>query len=91
MKVDFSELKVLFMVSAFNGLSQKIWCELSPLFKKVELLVGTNASAVRAINPDLILCPFMKDYIPDSVWQEYPCLIVHPGPATDGGPHCCFR
>lgn len=84
--MDVSNLNVLFMVSAFNGLSQKIWCELNICYQQTELLIGVNADVVEKINPDLILCPYMKDYIPDRIWKHYPCLIVHPGPVTDGGP-----
>ena len=84
--MDTRNLKVLFMVSAFNGLSQKVWCELNDCYKQTELLIGVDVEVVEKISPELILCPFMKDYIPDRIWQHYPCLIVHPGPVTDGGP-----
>jgi len=84
--MDVSKLNVLFMVSSFNGLSQKVWSELNAYYAQSELLIGVNADVVVKMVPDIILCPFMKQYIPDQIWQNYPCLIVHPGPPDDGGP-----
>ena len=84
--IDFSNLRVLFLVSAFNGLSQKIWVNLTPRFKSFKLQIGVDEHKIHAFHPDLILSPFLQHYIPDSVWFKYPCLIVHPGPPGDGGP-----
>ncbi|MBT4527064.1 MAG: hypothetical protein HOC24_10975 [Deltaproteobacteria bacterium] len=84
--MDVSQLNVLFMVSSFNGLSQKVWSELNSCYAQSELLIGVDADVVEKMAPDIILCPFMKAYIPDRIWQNYPCLVIHPGPSNDGGP-----
>src|SRR5205823_14993227 len=35
--------------------------------------------------PDLILCPMLTRIIPRSIWEEYPCIILHPGILGDRG------
>ena len=34
----------------------------------------------------MIVCPFLKQMIPESIWSTRRCLIVHPGPPGDRGP-----
>jgi putative two-component system hydrogenase maturation factor HypX/HoxX len=36
--------------------------------------------------PDLIICPFLKEKLPEHVWKNHLCLIVHPGIKGDRGP-----
>jgi putative two-component system hydrogenase maturation factor HypX/HoxX len=43
-------------------------------------------AAVRDHDPELIVCPFLKTMIPETVWRRHRCLIVHPGPPGDRGP-----
>ena len=43
-------------------------------------------TAVEAHRPDLVVCPMLKKLIPESVWRNYTCLVVHPGPHGDRGP-----
>ncbi|GAA2134957.1 formyl transferase [Glycomyces algeriensis] len=86
-------MKILLLVSAFNGLTQRVWCtlreqghevgvELAPAHKDPETLVR----AVERIDPDLILCPFLKHRVPEAVWRRWTTVIVHPGPVGDRGP-----
>ena len=41
--------------------------------------------------PDLIVCPMLKKFIPESIWATRRCLIVHPGPKGDRGPSSLDR
>lgn len=86
-------MKILLLVSAFNGLTQRVWCslreqghdvgvELAPAFGEPEALTR----AVERIGPDLILCPFLKHRVPEEVWRRWTTVIVHPGPVGDRGP-----
>jgi putative two-component system hydrogenase maturation factor HypX/HoxX len=86
-------LKILLLVSAFNGLTQRVWCslreqghdvgvELAPVFDTPEALTRE----VERIDPDLILCPFLKHRVPEEVWRRWTTVIVHPGPVGDRGP-----
>ncbi len=42
--------------------------------------------AVEKHGPDLIVAPMLKKAIPESIWRNYTCLIVHPGIKGDRGP-----
>src|SRR6185437_9859657 len=44
------------------------------------------AAAVARHAPELIVCPMLKTIIPESVWANHRCLVVHPGPKGDRGP-----
>ena len=83
-------LRILFLVSAHNGLSQRAWIALSDLGHDVSVAVVGSASdmeaAVQEHDPQLIVCPFLKQMIPASIWSRRRCLIVHPGPRGDRGP-----
>jgi len=43
-------------------------------------------AAVAAHQPQLIVCPILKKFIPESIWSRHRCLVVHPGPPGDRGP-----
>jgi len=86
-------MRILLLVSAFNGLSQRVWChlrdeghevgvELAPTFADDAALT----EAVQRSAPDLILCPFLKHRVPASVWRRWPTVVIHPGPVGDRGP-----
>ena len=83
-------MQILFLVSAHNSLSQRAWIALAERGHDLAVAVVDSAAAmeaaVRAHAPDLIVCPFLKSLIPESIWGQRCCLIVHPGPPGDRGP-----
>lgn len=83
-------MKILILATAFNGLCQRIHRELSLMghIVSVELAISDThmIEAVTMFNPDLVVCPYLKERIPTSIWEKYVCLIVHPGIAGDRGP-----
>jgi putative two-component system protein, hydrogenase maturation factor HypX/HoxX len=83
-------MRVLFLVSAHNSLSQRAWIALTELGHEVAVAVVDSAAAmeaaVREHHPQLIVCPMLKRLIPESIWAGHRCLIVHPGPRGDRGP-----
>ena len=83
-------MQILFLVSAHNSLSQRALIALTELGHDVAVAVVDSApsmeAAVRVHAPDLIVCPFLKTLIPESIWERHCCLIVHPGPRGDRGP-----
>ncbi|HET6529765.1 MAG TPA: hydrogenase maturation protein [Actinoplanes sp.] len=81
-------MRVLLLVSAFNGLSQRVWCALREAGHDVGVLLATDdiTEGVRAARPDLIICPFLKHRVPAAVWQHWRTIIIHPGPVGDRGP-----
>jgi putative two-component system protein, hydrogenase maturation factor HypX/HoxX len=88
--VKVAGLRVLFLVSAHNSLSQRVWTELTALGHEVTVAVVSCAlemeTAVAVHRPELIVCPMLKAMIPESIWARHRCLIVHPGPLGDRGP-----
>ncbi len=47
---------------------------------------GDMEVAVARHSPELIVCPMLKQRIPESIWSTRRCLVVHPGPMGDRGP-----
>jgi putative two-component system protein, hydrogenase maturation factor HypX/HoxX len=82
-------LRVLFLVSAHNSLSQRTLIALSALGHEISVAVVSSGAEMEAAvarhQPELIACPFLKRLIPESVWRDHRCLIVHPGPRGDRG------
>jgi putative two-component system hydrogenase maturation factor HypX/HoxX len=83
-------VRVLLLVSAFNGLSQRAWCALREAGHDVGVLLATGAQdiidGVAAARPELILCPYLRDRVPAQVWRQHRTVIIHPGPVGDRGP-----
>ena len=83
-------MNILFLAHSFNSLTQRLWVELSRRGHHVSLEFDINDAvteqAVALAKPDLIIAPFLKRAIPESVWKQHICLIVHPGPPGDRGP-----
>src|SRR5919108_4815239 len=83
-------LRILFLVSAHNSLSQRAQIALTELGHTVEVAVVETAEAMEAAvtrhRPELIVCPMLKKIVPESIWSRHRCLIVHPGPVGDRGP-----
>ncbi|MGH3349124.1 MAG: enoyl-CoA hydratase-related protein [Nocardioides sp.] len=85
-------MRILLLVSAFNGLTQRVWCDLKEGGHDVGVVLApvhddsSLVAAVDAIAPDLILCPFLKHRVPEPVWGRYPTVVIHPGPLGDRGP-----
>ncbi|MEV6844686.1 enoyl-CoA hydratase-related protein [Actinoplanes sp. NPDC051411] len=83
-------VRILLLVTAFNGLTQRVWCSLREAGHDVGVQLATSAEdmieGTRAADPDLIICPFLKDRVPATVWQRWRTIIIHPGPVGDRGP-----
>ena len=81
--------RILFLVSAHNSLSQCAYLALTELGHQVAVAVVDSAaameSAVARHRPQLIVCPMLKTFIPESIWRTNRCLVVHPGPKGDRG------
>ncbi|PUB81082.1 MAG: hydrogenase maturation protein [gamma proteobacterium symbiont of Ctena orbiculata] len=83
-------MRILFLTRAFNSLTQRLHVELRAQGHKVSVEFDINdAVALEAVDlhrPDLIIAPFLKRAIPESIWSNHVCLIVHPGIRGDRGP-----
>jgi len=83
-------VKILLLTHLFNSLAQRLHVELRAWGHEVtvefDIADDVTEEAVALAQPDLVLAPFMKRRIPESVWSRQLCLVVHPGPPGDGGP-----
>ena len=83
-------MRILLLCSAFNGLSQRAWIELRQGGHDVSVELATSeapsVAAVAAVDPELIICPFLRERVPAEVWRRYRTIIIHPGPKGDRGP-----
>jgi putative two-component system protein, hydrogenase maturation factor HypX/HoxX len=83
-------MRILFLGSAHNSLSQRAYVALTDVGHQVAVAVVDSAAAMEAAverhRPQLIVCPMLKTIIPRSIWSKHRCLVVHPGPRGDRGP-----
>jgi putative two-component system hydrogenase maturation factor HypX/HoxX len=83
-------VRILLLCSAFNGLSQRVWCALRDAGHQVGVLLATSerdiTEGVRAAGPDLIIAPYLTDRVPAAVWRHWRTIVLHPGPVGDRGP-----
>lgn len=88
-------MRILLYSSAFNSLTQRAAAELTyaghDLAVALDLGGGeAGATELRAAverhRPELVIAPMLTTGIPEDVWSERICLIVHPGPPGDRGP-----
>ncbi|WP_019867495.1 enoyl-CoA hydratase-related protein [Methylovulum miyakonense] len=84
-------MRILLISSAFSGLTQRFYTELEDAgyTVSVELHLGDMAALIEGVSlftPDLILCPFLTRRLPKEIYENYKCLIVHPGTKGDRGP-----
>ena len=83
-------MKILFITSAHNSLSQRLLIELTDRGHQVSVALARSdeamLTAVAQHAPNLIIAPMLKVAIPEAIWSQYKCLIVHPGIKGDRGP-----
>jgi putative two-component system hydrogenase maturation factor HypX/HoxX len=83
-------MRILFLIHAFNSLSQRLYVELArrghELSVEFDINDAITGEAVALFRPDLVLSPFLKRPIAETVWRHHLCWIVHPGPRGDRGP-----
>jgi putative two-component system protein, hydrogenase maturation factor HypX/HoxX len=84
-------MRILLLSSAYNSLTQEAHVELAARGHFVGVATGMKADGMRAavgrFRPDLILCPMLAQVIPRDLWEQHPCLILHPGIVGDRGGH----
>ena len=83
-------MKILFLTHSFNSLAQRLYIELVRRGHEVSIEFDINdavtVQAVELYRPGLIVAPFLKRAIPEAVWRNHVCLVVHPGIVGDRGP-----
>src|SRR5919197_4020770 len=83
-------MRILLVASAYNGLCQCAHIELALRGHEVSVELFIDEEAVREgiglFKPDLVICPFLKQRIPDDICKRHTCIIIHPGIKGDRGP-----
>lgn len=84
-------MRILILTRSFNSLTQRLYVELTTRGHAVsvefDIADSVTEEAVEMFRPDVIVAPFLKRAIPESVWRKHVCLIVHPGIVGDRGPN----
>ena len=82
-------MKILLIISSFNSLSQSMFCKLRELNHEVSVKFAITSELmieeVQSLNPDIVLCPFLKEYLPKEIYENYNSFILHPGIIGDRG------
>ncbi len=83
-------MRILFLTHSYNSLAQRLHGELVARGHDVsiefDIADSVTEEAVALFRPDLIVAPYLRRAIPESVWRRHVCLVVHPGVVGDRGP-----
>ena len=83
-------MRILLLAHAFNSLTQRLFVELGAAGHGVsiefDIADSVTEEAVALFGPELVVAPFLKRAIPESVWRRYRCIVIHPGIPGDRGP-----
>ncbi len=83
-------MRILLLTHAFNSLTQRLAAELNERGHETsvefDIADSVTEEAVALYQPALIVAPYLRRAIPESVWSRQVCLIVHPGIVGDRGP-----
>ncbi len=83
-------MRILLLTHAFNSLTQRLGAELQKRGHEIsiefDIADSVAEEAVALFRPDLIVAPYLRRAIPESIWKRHACLIVHPGIVGDRGP-----
>src|SRR5262245_52199320 len=89
-QIKKAAVRILFLTSTHNSLSQRLFVELVDRGHVVTVTPATSAddmmNSVTEHAPDLIIAPMLKSAIPEAIWSRHICLVVHPGIEGDRGP-----
>ncbi|MCK9381911.1 MAG: hydrogenase maturation protein [Sulfuritalea sp.] len=83
-------MRILLLTHAFNSLTQRLEAELQRRGHEIsiefDIADSVAEEAVALFRPHLIVAPYLRRAIPESIWSQHVCLIVHPGVIGDRGP-----
>ena len=83
-------MRILLIATSYNGLCQRAHIELEELGHQVSLSLSVSEDEMRGavlrFQPEVIICPFLKEKVPEDIWKRHVCIIIHPGIRGDRGP-----
>ncbi|WP_324170835.1 hydrogenase maturation protein [Sulfurimonas sp.] len=82
-------MKILLIVSAFNSLTQRVFCLLKDMNHTISIEYAISdevmIDSVQRFKPDIVFCPFLKKFIPKEIFLNTPSFVLHPGIRGDRG------
>jgi putative two-component system hydrogenase maturation factor HypX/HoxX len=82
-------MRILLLTRSYNSLTQRLHVALAARGHAVsiefDIADAVTEEAVVLWRPEVVIAPFLKRAIPESVWRRVRCLIVHPGIVGDRG------
>ncbi len=82
-------MKITLLITTFNSTSQLAYSYLKGLKHHLDIVYAINnqemIKEVESFNPDIIISPFLKKFVPDEIYTKYPTFILHPGIIGDKG------
>ncbi len=88
-------MRILLLTHSYNSLTQRLHAELTArgheLSIEFDIADSVTEEALALFHPDLIVAPYLRRAIPESVWSRHLCLVVHPGIVGDRGPSALDR
>ncbi len=83
-------MRILLLTHSFNSLTQRLFAELREdgheISVEFDIADSVAEEAVALFQPDVVVAPFLKRAVPESIWTRHLVLIVHPGIVGDRGP-----
>ncbi len=88
-------MRILLLTHSYNSLTQRLHAELMArgheLAIEFDIADSVSEEAVALFRPDLVVAPYLRRAIPELIWKNHVCLIVHPGIVGDRGPSALDR
>jgi len=78
-------MNILLLSDTYNSLTQAIHVSLKDKGYNPKILYTVDIDKILLLNPKIILCPFLKSYLPKNIYTNYPAYVLHPGPIGDRG------
>ena len=75
-------MRILLLTHAFNSLTQRLGAALQERGHEIsiefDIADSVAEEAVALFRPDLIVAPYLRRAIPESIWKRHVCLVGQP-------------
>ncbi len=82
-------MKISLLVTAFNSTSQLAYTYLKDRKISVDVVFFIDemqiTKEIEAFAPNAIICPYLKKFVPQALYEKYTTFILHPGVQGDRG------
>jgi putative two-component system hydrogenase maturation factor HypX/HoxX len=82
-------MKITLLITTFNSISQSYYTILRDKSFKVDVAYAISdtqmISEIGQFKPNIVICPYLKKFVPKEIFNTYPTYILHPGIIGDKG------